>query len=321
MNTSNSSDVFKQIHIDVARNATDDFNLFHDRNRWLRINHNPFKGPIALGFQVESLIEHKIFLHRQLHNENALISDNNLHYSNYQFSFANAVKPGQAVSVEIKKSQFTEDPETTLSNRIIVKSGGALAMLGYKKESKFALFLTNPHIPQFGVPNQHPDRSFIAGSDFFLKRKYITTSNAKNFLCGSLVDQDTFFDPFKNKAVFPEIFPCSLISSALLEKAVIEKHDFERNPLVYISHKISIDRHYLAQLKSGDALYILIRQIPQESDKDGIGSTIDSPYHYECYGLLEDKTILFRALISLAPLDKILNSLKHAEFKIFNRLS
>jgi len=102
MHTSDSSDVFNQIHIDVARNATDDFNLFHDRNRWLRINHNPFKGPIALGFQLESLLEHKVFLYRQHHNENALISDKNLRFSNYQFSFVNAVKPGQVVSVDIK---------------------------------------------------------------------------------------------------------------------------------------------------------------------------------------------------------------------------
>jgi hypothetical protein len=308
MDTINSLDIFNQIHIDVARNATDDFNLFHDRNRWRRINHNPFNGPIALGFQLESLIEHKVSLYRQSHLESALISDNNLRFSNYQFSFVNAVKPGQTVSVDIKPSKFTEEPETILRNRIAVKSGGVLALLGYKTESKFALFLTNPDLPQFGALNQHPDRCFISGSHFFLKRKYITTSNAKNFLCGSLVDQDAFFDPFKNKAVFPEIFPCSLISSALLEKAVIEKHDFERNPLVYMSHKISIDRTYLAQLKSGDALYILIRQIPPETIQKGIGHAINSPYHYDCYGLMEDKTILYRALISLAPLDQILKA-------------
>ena len=310
MDSSNTLDVFNQMHIDVARNATDDFNLFHDRNKWLRIKHNPFKGPIALGFQLESLIEHKISLYRGLHHENALISDKNLRFSNYQFSFVNAVKPGQAISVKIKASQFNEESETILSNRITVKSAGALALLGYKKESKFALFLPNPDIPQFGSLNQHPDRSFISGSCFFLKRKYISISDAKNFLCASLVDQDCYFDPFKNKAVFSEIFPCSLISSALLEKAVIEKHDFERNPLVYMSHKLSVDRTYLAQLKSGDALHILIRQIPQESKKEGIGSTIDSPYHYECYGLMADKTILYRALISLAPLEQILKSLK-----------
>jgi hypothetical protein len=310
MSNPDNTDVFSQIHIDVARNATDDFNLFHDRNRWERINRNPFNGPIALGFQVEALLEHKVFLYRKLHKENKLIHDKNLRFSNYQFSFVNAVKPGQVVSVDIKPSKLKEEPETILSNRITVKSDGELALLGYKTESKFALFLTIPELPQFGELNHHPDRSFIAGSRFFLKRKYVTTSNAKNFLCGSLVDQDAFFDPFKNKVVFPEIFPCSLISSALLEKAVLEKHDFERNPLVYMSHKISIDRSYLTKLKSGEALYILIRQIPPEPRKDGIGSAIESPYHYECYGLMEDKTVLYRALISLAPLEQILNTLK-----------
>ena len=29
--------VYRQIHIDVARNATDDFNPFHDGDKWMRI--------------------------------------------------------------------------------------------------------------------------------------------------------------------------------------------------------------------------------------------------------------------------------------------
>ncbi len=44
------SDQFSQIHIDVACNATDDFNLIHDSQRWSRIVNNPFQGPIILGF-------------------------------------------------------------------------------------------------------------------------------------------------------------------------------------------------------------------------------------------------------------------------------
>jgi len=77
MNTPNSPDIFNQIHIDVARNATDDFNLFHDSKKWSHINNNPFNGTIVLGFQLESLIEHKVLLYRQLHNENALIIEKN----------------------------------------------------------------------------------------------------------------------------------------------------------------------------------------------------------------------------------------------------
>jgi hypothetical protein len=310
MNTPNNPDIFNQIHIDVARNATDDFNLFHDNKKWQRINHNPFNGTIVLGFQLESLIEHKVLLYRHLHNEHALINEKNLRFSNYQFSFANAVKPGQSVSVDIKESQLKEGFNTTLSNRVAIKSDGTLALLGYKKESQSALFLPDPDIPQLDTLRHHPDRSFLPDSAFFLKRKFINISNAKNFLCGSLVDQDDYFDELQYKAVFPEIFPCSLISCALLEKAQIEQHDFERNPMVYLSHKISIDRTLLGQLKSNDALHILVRQISSEAENDGIGSNIDSLNNYECYGLVKDNAVLFRALICLAPLEKILKSLK-----------
>ena len=52
--------IFEQIHIDAARNSSDDFNLFHDKNKWQRIRDNPFGGPIVLGFQLECLIEYRI---------------------------------------------------------------------------------------------------------------------------------------------------------------------------------------------------------------------------------------------------------------------
>ena len=69
---------FDQIHIEVARNATDDFNLFHDKHKWLQITHNPFKGPIVLGYQLNTLIEHQIRLYRETHHENQIIAENNL---------------------------------------------------------------------------------------------------------------------------------------------------------------------------------------------------------------------------------------------------
>jgi hypothetical protein len=97
-------------------------------------NGNTLKnGTIVLGFQLESLIEHKVLLYRQLHKEQILISDKSLRFSNYQFSFVNTVKPRQLVSVEIKESQFKEGENTTLSNRIGVKADGVLVLLGYKK--------------------------------------------------------------------------------------------------------------------------------------------------------------------------------------------
>ncbi len=32
--------IYEQIHIDAARNSSDDFNLFHDKNKWQRIRDN-----------------------------------------------------------------------------------------------------------------------------------------------------------------------------------------------------------------------------------------------------------------------------------------
>ena len=214
------------------------------------------------------------------------------------------------VSVDIKESQLKKGENTTLSNRITVKADGLLALMGSKKESQVALFLPNLDLPKFDKLRLHPDRSFLPNGIFFLKRKFINISNAKNFLCGSLVDQDDYFDEIHYKAIFPEIFPCSLISCALLEKAQIEQYDFEQNPMVYLSHKISIDRMLLEQLKSNDALHLLVKQLSVENEStDQIGHT-EVRYDYECYGLIKDNAVLFRALISLAPLDKILKSLK-----------
>jgi len=313
MKTSPKYYKFNQLHIDLARTATSDFNLFHDSDKWLKINHNPFKGPIVLGFQLVSLIEHEILLYRKLHNENNLISESKLRFSNYQFSFVNAVKPEQVISVNIKESHINGDSGTVLSNKINIKTDETLALLGYKKESQLPLFLPDPDVPEFDTLKNHPDCSYLYhnGNAFFLKRKYIRIDHAKNFLMGSLSSQlDSFDDLQDTPPTFPEIFPCSLISCALLEKAIVDRHDFEQNPMVYLTHKISVDRLNLARLKSNDELYILIKQIPSESDKKGLKGSIDALYDYECYGIMKDNAILYRALISLATLEKILKSLK-----------
>ena len=134
------------------------------------------------------------------------------------------------------------------------------------------------------------------------------TSNAKNFLCGSLRDQTKFFDELQDKVIFPEMFPCALLSSALLEKALKKNHDFEKNPMVYTSHKISIDRRLLTDLKSNDALHILIKPTADSAQHD-FGDSVVTALDYECYGLVSDNGVLFRALISLTPLALILQSL------------
>jgi len=295
MDIQNTEVSFQQIHIDVARNATDDFNLFHDPHKWHEIKQNPFGGPIVLGFQLESFVENMISHYRVQNNELETVSKKGLVFSNYQFTFANAVKPGQQISLDIKKSQIKEvNGETILSNRIAVKTNGQLALMGYKKESTQALFLPNANFSNMGQINSLSDRSYTPENDFFLKRKFMNTSNAKNFLCGSFADQSEFFDELNDRANFPEIFPCSMVSCALLEKALKNHHNFKKNPMVYTTHKISLDRSLLNKLKSNDALHILIKELPTEKDS------------YECYGLIFNNQILFRGIISLTSLQSIL---------------
>jgi hypothetical protein len=307
MNASNP-DIFSKLHIDIARNSTDDFNLFHDSKKWPQINGNPFDGPITMGFQLESLIEGKVAELRRLREEETIIADQGLNFSNYQFSFVNAVKPGQLIDVEIKASQFKTEPAPSLSNRIIVKADGKLALTGYKKETTTPLYLTHPDFSRVGELKIQPDRCFL-NNGYFLKRKFMMTSNAKNFLCGSLRDQTQYFDELQEKVIFPEMFPCALLSCALLEKAQKWQHDFERNPMVYTSHKISIDKRYLAQLKSNDALHILIKTAENCAEHD-FGDLTATPLDYECYGVFtSDNAVLFRAVISLVPLELILKAL------------
>jgi hypothetical protein len=94
----------------------------------------------------------------------------------------------------------------------------------------------------------------------------------------------------------------------LLEKALKQKHDFERNPMVYTSQKISVDRACLAQLKSTDALHILIKPTEDSAEHD-FGGLTNTALDYECYGLVSHNALLFRALISLASLELISKAL------------
>jgi hypothetical protein len=306
MNNTNT-DIFSLLHIDVARNSTDDFNLFHDSKKWSQINGNHFNGPITLCFQLESLVEGKIAEVRRQQDEENIIAEQGLNFSNYQFSFPNVIKPGQVIEVEIKASKFKSDPSPTLSNRIVVKADGNLALYGRKKETRTPLYLADANFSRMAELKIQPDRCFL-NDGYFLKRKFMMTSNAKNFLCGSLRDQTLYFDELQDKVIFPEMFPCALLSSALLEKALKWNHDFEQNPMIYSSHKISVDRRLLSQLKSNDALHVLIKPAENCAEHD-FGDLKTTPLDYECYGLVNiHNEVLFRALISLVPVVSIKKS-------------
>ena len=297
-----------QIHIEVARNASDDFNLFHDKHKWLQITHNPFKGPIVLGYQLNTLIEYQMRLYREAHHEDRIIAENNLRFSNYQITFVNALKPATPFYLDIKKTLIKTIPHLTLGNRISIKSEGKTILLGFKKETQTPLFLPETKFDKLADLSSIPDKTFIPETEFFLKRKILNNGNVKNFLSGSLAEQSDYFDELAHIAHYPEIFPCSLASGALLEKAQLEDHDFKRNPMVYTSHEISVDRQHLQSLRNNDKLNILVKQLP-ESKANTLNQTNIMLRTYDCYGLLHNNAVLFRLRMNLVPLGDILKSL------------
>jgi acyl dehydratase len=297
---------FLQIHIDAARNSTDDFNLFHDRVKWGQIQGNPFGGPIALGFQLECLIEDQLRLYREQNNETAVIEDNRLRFSNYQFTFTSVVKPGETVQVEIKKSQLKPGENTTLSNRIAIKNERGIVIFGFKKESQAPLFLSDTQLSSLPDLSHQPDRSYLDGTGLFYKRKFMSNGNAKNFLSGSLADQSAYFDELEERIRFPEIYPAGLISCALLERALKNHHDFEREPMVYTTHNISIDRELTTGLRSNDVLHLLVDE-PTAITTGEYAAGV-TQYLHHCFGVLQNGAILFRAEITMMPLAAILKT-------------
>jgi len=134
----------------------------------------------------------------------------------------------------------------------------------------------------------------------------MNTSNAKNFLAGSLIDQYDYFDELENRVRFPPIFPVAFLSCALLEKEHRNGYDFFGNPLVYTNHDVSIDRSLLAEMKSNDPLHMLVKGPQIVKQTKGLGKMDIPLYAYDCFGLVEGNKMLYRAKVFLAQLDAIL---------------
>jgi len=299
---------FEQFHIEMARNASDDFNLFHDKYKWIEIKQNPFQGPIVLGFQLATLIENQMRLYRESNQENQVIADHNLRFSNYQLTFVNAVHPQAPIDLIIKNTIVNTTSGLSIGNRVSMKSEGKTVLLGFKKETAKPLFLADTVFENLPNLDEVPDRTQIPGTEYFFKRKYMHNGSVKNFLSGSLVEQSDYFDELTHVAHYPEIYPCSLTSGALLEKAQLENHDFRLNPMVYTSHEISLDRELLKQLNNNDKLDILIKQLP-ESEQNTLNQSNILLRTYHCYGLLKNQQVLFRMVVNLAPLKEILKNI------------
>lgn len=294
---------YDQIHIDAARNSTDDFNLFHDPKKWSMIEANPFGGPIALGFQLECLIEFLVLRHRMDHGEDTLVDEHNLRYANYQFQFADVLRAGEPFQVQIKPSIVKTGATPSISNRVVVRKESGMALIGYARHTAAPLYLADTELGELGELRELEDRSWIADGKWFLKRKFMNTGNAKNFLSGSLADQSYFFDELEDKIQFPEMVPTALISCALLEEARAQNHDFTRNPMVYTAHHISVDHELGMSLSSNDRLHMLVS--PPVAVEKGNGDPRNQRQRYECFGLVHDNQVLYRAEVFMAPLAAI----------------
>ena len=297
---------FRQIHIDAARNSTDDFNPFHEPRKCRHIRGNPYAGAIVLGFQLEFLIEHEINLHRDMHGEAEFIARHKLHYSNYQLTFANALFPDEPFRLELKPTQVKTAPPG-LSNRVVIRKAKTMVMIGYKRETAEPVVLADRILGSLPDLGEAEDRAFLPGTTYFLKRKFMNTGNAKNFAAGSLCDQAYYFDELEDRINFPDMFPASLLSCALLERAMNEQHDFMTNPMVYMAHNISVNRRLARSLRSNDVLNVLVEGPEIIEGEKGLGKSGVNKLLFNCFGVVQDQQILYRAEVHMAPLHSILN--------------
>ena len=118
--------------------------------------------------------------------------------------------------------------------------------------------------------------------------------NAKNYLLSAFADQRQYVDEFANKVCFPQFYPLSLMSSAMLKRAKTIGYDLISNAMIYVSQKMCIDNQQLAQLKSNDCLNILVAPVENDSS------------HLTCAGWANSESPLFCAEVQLMPLSDIL---------------
>jgi hypothetical protein len=302
---------FQQIHVDAAQNSTDDFNPFHEPRKCGRIRGNPYPGAIVLGFQLEQLLEHEVDIHRDLHGERDFIAQHGLHYSNYQLTFADALLPGEPFGIEIKHTiPHTDIP--SLANRVLIRKDTGVVMTGHKRETTEPLYLRDRSFAALPDLRAAADRGFVPGTLCFLKRKYMNTGNAKNFVAGSLCDQGYYFDELEDRVHFPEMFPVALLSCALLEKAMKERHDFMTDPMVYMSHRISVDRRVNRRVRSNDVLHILIEGPDDVVSEAGLGKSGIARVAFRAFGVVSDGQTLYRAEVEMAPLQSIVGARRSA---------
>ncbi len=291
---------FEQVHIDIARNSTDDFNPFHDPRRWSNISSNPFASPIALGFQLEFLCSDRIMARRTAEGN---AQDLTPAFRNFEFNFAGALRPREQFEIDVRKTMDKTAQGGGLSNRVVMrKSDGAPVLIGTQSDTPAPRVEPGVKLDPVPALSAIPDRSIVPGTQLFLKRKYLTTSNAKNFTLGALCQQHDYIDELAERIFFPPLFTASLMSCALLERGLAEGHDFEAEPMVYTNHQISVDMRVQETLRSNDALHMLVAPPEAFTPGKGLGQACVDQQLFNCAAVLDDGSVLFRAKVQLAPL-------------------
>jgi len=275
------------LHIDVARFASDDFNPFHDRHKWQRIAGNPFGGPIALGFQLGACGLEAVRDARR-----AAGGGVEPRYSTLQIRFIDAVRADDTLGVTVRGTEGAAP-----STRFVIRRNGRAAALGALRGSDAAPAALADEADFARALDQLPDRSVVPDGQWFLKRKFMLTANAKNFLAAAGIDPFRYFDELENRVRFPEIYPASLISSALLEHGLQQRHDFIAAPMVYSHHEITTDLEVLERLRSNDRLNIVVSHRP---------TTRAQRVLHRCLAYTARGERLFTAEIGLVPLASLL---------------
>jgi hypothetical protein len=292
---------FEQWHIDVARNSTDDFNPFHDPQRWQNVRDNPFGAPIALGFQLAFLVADRVRRHRQA-NDGQAAEPPTGGFGNYDMVFADALRPGEPFGLDIRKTLDKRAQGGGVSNRVIVrKADGGLVLMGTLSDTLEPRFEAEANLNGVPLLDVLPDRLPIPGTPYFHKRKYLNTANGKNFCVAGLADQHDYFDELAERVRFPDMYTAALLSSALLEKARREHYDFEGEPVVYTRHQISVDHAVQASLHSNDRLHLLVEGPLAADPGQGLGKAAIAQITYRCLGVAKGR-LLLRARLDLARL-------------------
>jgi hypothetical protein len=104
------------------------------------------------------------------------------------------------------------------------------------------------------------------------------------------------------------MYPLGLISSALLERALVEDIDLISHPMIYASQKLCIDKQQLEELRSNDAINILVGpDISEDANEFGPESSSKKRVTQECVAYANEDTPLFIAKLSLIPLNSLIN--------------